>query len=355
MMATDARSDEIDLSVILCTHNPRPDYLRRTLDALRAQTVPPDRWELLLVDNSSTHRLADSWDLSWHPNGRHILESQLGLTSARLRGIAEASSNLLVFVDDDNVLEPRFLEHVQEIHRAYPHLGVFGAGRLEPEFEILPPTELKPRLSMLALRTVDDALWSNNPTDFDSLPWGAGLVVTRRSATAYCKLLSLLNISEIVDRRGERLFCGGDDLFSWAAAAHGLGFGIFPQLRVTHLISAGRLTRSYFLRLMRDRAYSNGVMLYLVAGTSQSRLDMFAFGHLVFHGVRNGYFSFKCRLAEARGREDAASFLASNALRPFRRSQLTSAVVPSAPATTLEAEELALASATRSICTTQKQ
>ena len=92
------------ISVIICSHNPRPEYLRRTLEALKAQTLPTKDWELLLVDNASKEPLAGRFDLSWHPNARHVRENELGLTTARLRGIREAHSDLLVFVDDDNVL-----------------------------------------------------------------------------------------------------------------------------------------------------------------------------------------------------------------------------------------------------------
>src|ERR1022692_4717847 len=97
-------------SVIICTHNPRPDYLRRTLDALKAQTLPKEQWELLLIDNASKEPLADTWDLSWHPQARHIREEALGLTRARLCGISQSKGELLVFVDDDNVLSADYLE-----------------------------------------------------------------------------------------------------------------------------------------------------------------------------------------------------------------------------------------------------
>src|SRR5215217_6870119 len=99
----------IDVSVIICTHNPRADYLKRTLDSLRAQTLSNDQWELLLIDNASTMPLASSWDISWHPHALHIKEDELGLTSARRRGMREASADLLVFVDDDNVLDISYL------------------------------------------------------------------------------------------------------------------------------------------------------------------------------------------------------------------------------------------------------
>src|SRR5689334_750738 len=95
-------------SVIICTHNPRPDYFDRVLDALRSQTLPPEAWELLVIDNASQVPLSRSLDISWHPAARHILERELGVAYARRRGIKEASSELIVFVDDDNVLDKQY-------------------------------------------------------------------------------------------------------------------------------------------------------------------------------------------------------------------------------------------------------
>ena len=100
-------STMLDASVVICTHNPRSDYFARVLDGLRNQTLPLHKWELLIVDNAS--RLPLVADYSWHPLARHILESELGLTPARRRGIREASADVIIFVDDDNVLEENYL------------------------------------------------------------------------------------------------------------------------------------------------------------------------------------------------------------------------------------------------------
>ncbi len=102
----------MDLSVIICTHNPRADFLRRTLDALKEQTLARGEWELVLVDNASKTAVAGAWDLAWHPRGRHVREEELGLTHARFRGIREATGAVLVFVDDDNILAPDYLQQV---------------------------------------------------------------------------------------------------------------------------------------------------------------------------------------------------------------------------------------------------
>ena len=153
---------QASVSVILCTHNPRPDYLRRVLASLRGQTLPAEQWEFLLVDNASKQPLAEIWDISWHSRGKHIREDELGLTAARLRGIQESNGKLLVFVDDDNLLAPDFLEQATAISAQFPVLGVFGAGILEPEFEVQPPLKLRSRLNLLALRSAPSALWTNN-------------------------------------------------------------------------------------------------------------------------------------------------------------------------------------------------
>src|SRR5713101_1105470 len=248
-----------DISVIVCTHNPRRDYLHRVLDALNGQTLPKDNWELLVVDNAGNQRLADTWDLSWHARARHVREDNLGLTRARLCGITAACGEVLIFVDDDNVLASDFLEKASALYGQYPYLGAFGAGNVEPEFEVQPSSEIRALGHMLALRSVSSARWSNNATDWGTIPWGPGLCVNRRVANLYRQSIGSLDFSIPLDRTGDALFSGGDDMFSSIAVSVGYGFGIFPQFRVTHLITSDRLNRRHLLRLINDHAYSSFV------------------------------------------------------------------------------------------------
>jgi GT2 family glycosyltransferase len=312
-----AREGAPAVSLIICTHNPRPDYFRRVLAAVEAQTLARDRWELLVVDNASEQRVADAWDLSWHPGARHIREDELGLTPARRRGIAEARAELLVFADDDNVLDRGYLQTAVEIARSHPYLGVFGAGDLHPEFEIEPSRELIPVLPFLALRSVPRVQWSNHLDDTACFPWGAGLCTNRNAALQFGELTRRLKADEVLGRRGGELFCGEDDLFAWAAVANGQGFGLFPELRVAHLISAGRLTRSHCLRLVRAHQFSHGVLRYLLKGSPPQRLDVVGAFRLLLHGMRRGWFSLQCGIAAARGRADAADFIAAKRLTPI--------------------------------------
>ena len=129
---------QVAASVIVCTHNARPDYFRRCLDGLRGQSLSLDRWELLLVDNQSDVPVANAVDVSWQPSARIVREETLGLTPARLRGIREAAGQLLVFVDDDNVLDRDFLETALRVAEQKPFLGAWS-GQCRPEFEVSPP------------------------------------------------------------------------------------------------------------------------------------------------------------------------------------------------------------------------
>jgi hypothetical protein len=306
-----------EISVIICTHDPRPEYLNRVFRALDTQTVPKGRWELLVIDNASGPELSRTCSLSWHPDARLVREEALGLTRARLRGITEARGQLLLFVDDDNVLAPDYLEVAQELISRHPHLGAIGAGRIAPEFEREPPAEIRPYLKMLALRAVSQVSWSNNLNDNDSIPWGAGLCVTRIVAMRSIRFVERLKVTEILDRRGDDLFSHGDDIFSRVAVSHGLGFGVFPELQITHLIGARRLTRSYILRLVHDEALSQHVLHYVLTGDPPRPIDWKKRARLLVRGMLAGRFSMQCLWAAFRGEERAVQFISRHQLRPL--------------------------------------
>jgi glycosyltransferase involved in cell wall biosynthesis len=238
------------ISVIICTHNPRQDYLQRVLKALRGQTLPKDQWELLVVDNASERVLATDWDLSWHRLAQHIREDELGLTPARLRGIAEATGDLLVFVDDDNVVDPDYLQTAIDIGRDYPFLGAWG-GSIRGEFEAEPEPWLRPLLGYLGIREFSDPVWSNNPEDWRAQPCGAGLCVRRSVATTYARQLDVNPSRRRLDRIGsEPSSCGDSDLIHTSCDT-GQGFGNFPGLRLTHLIPESRVQPEYIIKLMQ--------------------------------------------------------------------------------------------------------
>lgn len=243
----------LKLSVILCTHNPRADYFNRVLKALAQQTLPYTDWELLIIDNASKNLLADQLDLSWHPQGRIIRENTLGLTPARLRGVRESRGQLLVFVDDDNVLGPTYLTEISLIAQQYSQVGAFS-GKSIPEYEISPEPWIENFHQVMALRDLGEHIaLSTQPYSRqsypDCAPVGAGMVIRRAAFTAYFSIAQADQNKLSLGRKGSQLTSGEDNDIILTILEHGWRVGYFPQLSLTHLISANRLNKAYMAKL----------------------------------------------------------------------------------------------------------
>jgi glycosyltransferase involved in cell wall biosynthesis len=255
-----------DISVVICTHNPRADYVGRTLAALRAQTLPVECWELVVIDNCSEPPL--SGRVAWHPAARVVREETLGLTAARLRGIRETAAELLIFVDDDNVLDPDFLEVALRVAEEKPFLGSWS-GQCRGGFEQPPPDWTRRYWGNLVIREFDQDRWSNLPRLADSMPCGAGLCVRREVAQAYLRLHKTGARNFQLDRTGGSFLSGGDNDLAACACDIGLGVGIIARLKLTHLIPPERLTKDYLSRLAEGIHFSSVVLDHMRASSAE--------------------------------------------------------------------------------------
>jgi len=246
-------------SVIICTHNPREDYLRRVLDGLRGQTLPADGWELLLIDNASEKPLATRFDLSWHPHSHHVCEAELGLTPARLRGIREAAADILVFVDDDTVLFPDYLEQALAVGKQWPLIGVWGGSCL-PEYEAPLPAWVGDQVWRLTVLDVKADVWSDAREGSETKPVGAGMCLRKTVGQRFAEWCRSRKENKIMDRTGATLTGYGDMDLCQCAMDLGLGTGRSTRLKLTHLIPPARLTLDYFVRHAEGDAAS--MMMY---------------------------------------------------------------------------------------------
>lgn len=244
------------VSVILCTHNPREDYLASVIAGLQQQTLSRQDWQLLVIDNASQNPLSERLDLTWHPDATVLREEQLGLTQARLCGYRSAKASLLVFVDDDNVLQADYLTEVVQIFQEYGELGAI-AGKSLPQFEVSPEPWIKNFYSVLALRDFGDSplMTSGNfgSLSADSYPYfapcGAGMALRRPLFAAYTAQVAHNPSRLALGRSGQQLTSGEDNDIILSLLTAGWGVGYFPGLQLTHLISAHRLQPAYLARL----------------------------------------------------------------------------------------------------------
>lgn len=251
------------VSVIISTHAPNPLRLEKTLHGLRGQTLTRKRWELLVVDNATPDpQYVLSFDFSWHPSARIIREERLGLTWARMAGIQSSQGEYLVFVDDDNVLHPNYLENVLEIFQQNPQLGAIG-GKSLPEFEIEPESWVTQFYKCLALRDLgEEALIFYEDRAFqpkrypEFAPIGAGMALQRQAVEPYVNRILTNRIGVVLDRTGKNLSSGGDNDIILTILNAGWAVGYFPQLQLSHLMPASRLTKEYLARVNRASSRS---------------------------------------------------------------------------------------------------
>jgi len=128
-------------SIQLCTFN-RAALLERVLDACFEQTVPEHAYEVVLVnDGSSDDTPAVIERARRRANCAFVVVDQpnSGLAKGRNAGIARASGERIVFIDDDVLPLPNFVEEHLRSHASYPQAIVRGGAINVENFDELPP------------------------------------------------------------------------------------------------------------------------------------------------------------------------------------------------------------------------
>jgi glycosyltransferase involved in cell wall biosynthesis len=124
----------------LCTYN-RAHLLGRVLEACFEQNIPSDSYEVVLVNDGSrddTPAVIEAARAQASCAFVVVNQENAGLARARNRGIARARGERIVFIDDDVLPVPSFLEEHLRSHERTPDAVVRGAVINTESFERLP-------------------------------------------------------------------------------------------------------------------------------------------------------------------------------------------------------------------------
>lgn len=273
------------IDVFVCTYNPNKDYLKQTVDAILLQTLDASEWAFTIIDNNSKSAVSEI-DFIEELKIKVIVEREQGLTAARRCATNNSNADILVFVDDDNILDTDYLIKVKEIFTDST-IGIVS-GNIEPVYEQQPEAWFNDIEGMIAVRRVKgDALLLNQQQVYNELfPIGAGMCVRRTLIHDYYH--KHLNAENYIEGRKANDLSSAEDIdLDFYALSAGYQIGLSPALKSLHLIPAGRVQIAYVLKLASSSLHST----YLV-NQKWSKV----FGHPVFNHFDIGYLQLLIRL-----------------------------------------------------------
>lgn len=238
------------ISAVICTYR-RPEKLRAAIESLIDQTIAPDSYEIIVVDNNSGDETkAVVRDIEKKQNGaepqiQYFLEENQGLSYARNTSISLAEAEVIAFLDDDAIASPGWLEGLLTGFNGSSDVWAVG-GRVLPIWEKERPSWITDR-KLPSLSLLD---WGVTPRP---LAWPERIIGAncsfRRGAF---KEVGLFETN--LGRKG-KLLLGLEDI-ELQQRIHDFGKQIVyvPDAIVRHHVPTKRATRRYFL----SRDFGNG-------------------------------------------------------------------------------------------------
>ncbi len=243
----------LKLSVVLATYG-RPEVLPKTMDCLRKQDIPPESFEVIIIDDCSpdnTPEVAQALAAEM-PFETRFLRNDVnrGASYTQNRGVEAARAPLLLIMADDILLEPGALRAHLESHERHP----------EEEVSILGNVVTCPEMTerSVFLRKFDPFRYEENWGRMEELPfyaWGAA------NASIKASLLRKAGMfNSVMGQNGAGPHCHHDVEMAWRLKLQGMRLYFNPDAKGYHhhfytLESAAQKWRQRGLNWAEFRSY----------------------------------------------------------------------------------------------------
>jgi glycosyltransferase involved in cell wall biosynthesis len=240
------------ISAIVCTYN-RYDTLPRALESLTVQTLPAAEFEVVVVDNSPDRELSLVQAARFEniANLKWVVEDTPGLSNARNVGIRIAAGPLVAFIDDDAIAAPDWLAKIVAAYDRFGPSAVGLGGRVDPLWGVPRPRWLHDDL--LGYLSVVD--WGGSARIAGTGEWVAGTNISFRREP----LAAVGGFSVDLGRKGASYSLLSNDENEVIAKLKARGGQLIydPEVIVSHLVAAERLTQTWFRRRAAWQAMSD--------------------------------------------------------------------------------------------------
>jgi glycosyltransferase involved in cell wall biosynthesis len=253
------------LSFLVCS-NRALGTLPRALNAIANQSHA-NLWECVLVDNGFTKEEASqvqrqAVELFQSGKFRMIREEQPGLGYARRTGIAAASGDWIIMLDDDNYLEPDFVAVLLKLLERFPE----ACGVSPCVYPLLPPPNagwqkvvanrcLSVTEAALAALSGLPRLYAGSEAPLAPRPPGGGMTI-RRSIALQWSHVSSDRGTLFLERTGVNLIGAGDEEIWRTLLSMGVPVLVANNLRIAHDLPVSRFSWMYLWRLNYWMAWS---------------------------------------------------------------------------------------------------
>ena len=128
-----------NVSVVMPTYN-RLLRLKNVISGLEAQTYPLSGFEVVVVSDGSTDGTDEYLQtIRTTLNLIPVIQSNQGPAAARNHGVARATGDLVLFIDDDVVPSEQLIATHVEAHQQYDgSIVVIGPMLTPPDFDMAP-------------------------------------------------------------------------------------------------------------------------------------------------------------------------------------------------------------------------
>lgn len=243
-------SGALPLSVIVCTHN-RASYLPDCLASLARQQCDAP-FEVVVVDNASTDRtpqILSEWCLR-DTRFRAISEPRVGLSVAKNTGVRHARGRLLLFTDDDVIVDRGWVQSYDDFFRRTSCEFMIAGGPIVPV-----PHDLEAWPSWLDLKALPEIglldYREERTLGASEYVWGANMAIP----VEHFSRVGLWD--ETVGRQGDTRGTFEDTEYQDRTRATGGAVWFCPRATLQHrvpreVISPPRILRTAFARARNE-------------------------------------------------------------------------------------------------------